>query len=56
MSHSTAPVFEWPGWRPPLELRPPSFATAYRLLGSISEAEDFVQEAPLRLDLALDKE
>jgi RNA polymerase sigma-70 factor (ECF subfamily) len=31
------------------ELRPRAFAIAYRLLGSVSEAEDVVQEALLRL-------
>jgi RNA polymerase sigma-70 factor (TIGR02957 family) len=31
------------------ELRPKAFATAYRMLGSVSEAEDVVQEAFLRL-------
>jgi RNA polymerase sigma-70 factor (TIGR02957 family) len=34
------------------ELRPTSFAIAYRMLGSVSEAEDVVQEALLRLDQA----
>jgi RNA polymerase sigma factor (sigma-70 family) len=36
------------------ELRPASFAIAYRMLGSVSEAEDVVQEALLRLDQAID--
>src|SRR6187551_370651 len=31
------------------ELRPQAFAIAYRMLGSVSEAEDVVQEAFLRL-------
>jgi RNA polymerase sigma-70 factor (TIGR02957 family) len=35
------------------ELRPVSFAIAYRMLGSVSEAEDLVQEALLRVDQAL---
>jgi RNA polymerase sigma-70 factor (TIGR02957 family) len=38
------------------ELRPASFAIAYRMLGSVSEAEDVVQEALTRLDRALDAE
>ncbi|HWL49679.1 MAG TPA: RNA polymerase sigma factor SigJ [Acidimicrobiia bacterium] len=36
------------------ELRPVSFAIAYRMLGSVSEAEDVVQEALLRVHQALD--
>jgi RNA polymerase sigma-70 factor (TIGR02957 family) len=36
------------------ELRPVAFAIAYRMLGSVSEAEDVVQEALLRLHSALD--
>jgi RNA polymerase sigma-70 factor (TIGR02957 family) len=35
------------------ELRPVSFAIAYRMLGRVSEAEDVVQEALLRLHQAL---
>ena len=36
------------------ELRPVAFAIAYRMLGSVSEAEDVVQEALLRMHQALD--
>src|SRR5262245_41489659 len=36
------------------ELRPSSFAIAYRMLGSVSAAEDVVQEALLRLHQAID--
>src|SRR5918993_3603854 len=35
------------------ELRPASFAIAYRMLGSVSEAEDVVQQALLRVHQAL---
>ena len=35
------------------ELRPVSFAIAYRMLGSVAEAEDVVQDALLKLDAAL---
>jgi RNA polymerase sigma-70 factor (TIGR02957 family) len=35
------------------ELPPVAFAIAYRMLGSVSEAEDVVQEALLRVDQAL---
>jgi RNA polymerase sigma-70 factor (TIGR02957 family) len=35
-------------------LRPVSFAIAYRMLGSVSEAEDVVQEALLRVHQAID--
>jgi RNA polymerase sigma factor (sigma-70 family) len=35
------------------ELRPGAFAVAYRMLGSVSEAEDVVQEALLRTHAAL---
>lgn len=36
------------------ELRPPAFAIAYRMLGTVAAAEDIVQEALLRLHLALE--
>jgi RNA polymerase sigma-70 factor (TIGR02957 family) len=36
------------------ELRPTAFAIAYRMLGSVSEAEDVVQEALLRVSQALE--
>jgi RNA polymerase sigma-70 factor (TIGR02957 family) len=36
------------------ELRPVAFAIAYRMLGSVSEAEDIVQEALLRVHQTLD--
>ena len=36
------------------ELRPGAFALAYRMLGSVSDAEDVVQEALLRVHQALD--
>ena len=35
------------------ELRPKAFAIAYRMLGSVSEAEDVVQDAFLRLHSAV---
>jgi RNA polymerase sigma-70 factor (TIGR02957 family) len=37
------------------ELRPRAFAIAYRMLGSVSEAEDVVQEGMLRLHRALEE-
>ncbi len=36
------------------QLRPASFAIAYRMLGSVSEAEDVVQEALLRVHQAIE--
>ena len=36
------------------DLRPQAFAIAYRMLGSVSEAEDVVQEGLLRLHRALE--
>src|SRR5919112_4776567 len=36
------------------EIRPVAFAIAYRMLGSVSEAEDVMQEALLRVHQALD--
>jgi RNA polymerase sigma-70 factor (ECF subfamily) len=35
------------------QLRPAAFAIAYQMLGSVSEAEDVVQEALLRVHQAL---
>ena len=37
------------------ELRPASFAIAYRMLGSVAEAEDVVQEALVRVHAALER-
>jgi RNA polymerase sigma-70 factor (TIGR02957 family) len=37
------------------ELRPRAFAIAYRMLGSVTEAEDIVQEALLRVNNALEE-
>ena len=44
-------------WHPELleELRSPAFAVAYRMLGSVAEAEDVVQDALLRFHGALEK-
>src|SRR3712207_9118728 len=36
------------------ELRPVAFAIAYRMLGSVSEAEDVMQEALLRVHQSLE--
>ena len=38
------------------ELRPGAFAVAYRMLGSVAEAEEVVQEALLRLHAALQRD
>ncbi|SRR6266536_978731 len=38
------------------ELRPRAFAIAYRMLGSVSEAEDVVQEAFLRMHQTLQQD
>jgi DNA-directed RNA polymerase specialized sigma24 family protein len=37
------------------QLRPAAFAIAYQMLGTVSEAEDVVQEALLRMHQALDR-
>jgi RNA polymerase sigma-70 factor (TIGR02957 family) len=36
-------------------LRPSAFAIAYRMLGSVAEAEDVVQDALIRVNVALDR-
>jgi DNA-directed RNA polymerase specialized sigma24 family protein len=36
------------------QLRPDAFGVAYRMLGSVSEAEDLLQEGLLRLHRALE--
>lgn len=38
------------------QLRPSAFAIAYRMLGSVSDAEDIVQQALIRLHQALERE
>ena len=38
------------------ELRPVAFAIAYRMLGSVNDAEDIVQESLLRLHSAMEKD
>jgi RNA polymerase sigma-70 factor (TIGR02957 family) len=38
------------------DLRPRAFAIAYRMLGSVSEAEDIVQEALLRVHTAIERD
>ena len=37
------------------ELRPRAFSIAYRMLGSVSEAEDVLQEALLRVHSAVER-
>ena len=36
------------------DLRPRAFAIAYRMLGSVAEAEDVVQEALIRVNATLE--
>jgi RNA polymerase sigma-70 factor (ECF subfamily) len=48
-------VTDWPSDELLEELRPPAFAIAYRMLGSVAEAEDVVQEALLRLQTARER-